>query len=121
MATCAIPSEFLGRRYLPVLVEYPADAQRPRTRGDCERGERPCPWVSCRHHLAVEVTRKGSVKLDRRFLDGAMPQTCALDVAEDGGHTLEELSVMFGFTRERVRQVEFVALRKMRAAQVVGE
>jgi hypothetical protein len=28
---------------------------RPRTRGDCLQEARPCPWVSCRHHLLLEV------------------------------------------------------------------
>jgi hypothetical protein len=28
---------------------------RPRTRGDCQLEARPCPWVSCRHHLLLEI------------------------------------------------------------------
>jgi hypothetical protein len=28
---------------------------RPITRGDCLQEARPCPWVSCRHHLLLEV------------------------------------------------------------------
>lgn len=28
---------------------------RPRTLGECREEARPCPWVGCRHHLALEV------------------------------------------------------------------
>lgn len=30
-------------------------SDRPRTRGECANGPRPCPWVSCRYHLLLEV------------------------------------------------------------------
>lgn len=74
----------------------------PRTRGDCENGERPCPHTGCRHHLA-----------DRRGrLHGA--ESCALDVAEQGGITLEAAGDLMGCTRERIRQIEERALVAMR-------
>ncbi|MGN6107941.1 MAG: hypothetical protein ACTHU0_22725 [Kofleriaceae bacterium] len=31
------------------------DIPRPKTRADCRAEARPCPWVSCRHHLLLEV------------------------------------------------------------------
>jgi hypothetical protein len=38
-------------------------AERPRTRGDCVDMPRPCPFISCRHHLAIEVNEdNGSLK-----------------------------------------------------------
>lgn len=39
------------------------EPRRPRTRGECLGGYRPCPWVSCRHHLGVDVTEVGSLVL----------------------------------------------------------
>lgn len=37
--------------------------ERPRTRGDCKDGPRPCPWIGCTKHAAIEVNpENGSVK-----------------------------------------------------------
>ena len=75
--------------------------ERPRTRGDCVDGPRPCPWRTCRYHLADMLRR-------------ASEESCALDVADRGGATLEELGEILGVTRERVRQLEAAALFKVR-------
>lgn len=76
----------------------------PLTRGDCVDGPRPCPYITCRHHLAI----------DRFVPDTAEGHTCSLDVADEGEHTLEELGQIFGVTRERVRQVQADALGNVR-------
>lgn len=34
----------------------------PTTRGDCVDGPRPCPWVRCRFHLAIEVNEFGTLR-----------------------------------------------------------
>ena len=84
-----------------------ANARRlPLTRGDCMDGPRPCPHVTCRHHLDVEKRHGVGV--------GENP-TCSLDVADIGEHTLEEVAEIFGMTRERVRQIQSEALEKLRA------
>jgi hypothetical protein len=37
--------------------------ERPRTRAECQDGPRPCPWVGCRSHTALESNpENGSVK-----------------------------------------------------------
>ncbi len=41
-------------------------------------------------------------------------QSCVLDVADAGGHTLEEVADLFGVSRERIRQIEEGALDTMR-------
>ena len=43
-----------------------------------------------------------------------LAETCALDVADEGGRTLEAVGELVGLTRERIRQVEMRALDKIR-------
>ncbi len=78
------------------------------TRGECAGGERPCPFVSCTHHLFLDVSRKtGSFKLNFPDLEpDELPETCALDVADRGGQTLQQVANLVNVTRERVRQIE---------------
>ena len=87
---------------------------RPATRADCVNGPRPCPWVSCRYHLYLDVSKKGSIKFN--FPDKEvheLKETCALDVAEKSPLTLEEVGKLVHLTRERIRQVSDKLLLKL--------
>jgi hypothetical protein len=44
-----------------------------------------------------------------------MGESCALDVADRGGTTLEDVGAIMNLTRERIRQVEVKALAKLEA------
>jgi hypothetical protein len=103
----------LGRLLYPDVE----DVERPRTRAECAEGERPCPFVSCQHHLYLDVSaRTGAIKLNFPDLDvWQMSETCALDVADRGGTTLEEVGAIMNLTRERIRQVEVKGLAKLAA------
>jgi DNA-directed RNA polymerase sigma subunit (sigma70/sigma32) len=46
-----------------------------------------------------------------------MSETCALDIAERGGLTLEEVGAIMNLTRERIRQVEVAGLEKLQAEE----
>lgn len=85
-------------------------------RGDCVNGSRPCPLVSCRFHLYLDVNpNTGSIKLNFPGLEvWDLKETCALDVADRGGVTLDEIGEIFNLTRERIRQVELQALHKLK-------
>ena len=69
---------------------------------------RPCPFVSCSHHLYLDVNpQTGAIKLNFPHLEvWEMAETCSLDVADRGGITLEEVGAILNLTRERIRQVE---------------
>src|SRR5690554_5423789 len=88
---------------------------RPKNREDCRTSDRPCPFVSCKHHLYLDVNpRTGSIKLNFPDLEvWELSETCALDVAERGGMTLEEVGELMNLTRECIRQVEVVGLEKL--------
>jgi len=92
------------------------DVERPRTRAECKNEARPCPWVACKHHLYLDINPEtGSIKINFPDLEPwEMENTCALDVAEQGSKTLEEIGVITNLTRERIRQVEVRGLLKLR-------
>lgn len=100
---------------------------RPKTRGDCVDGARPCPWVSCRHHLFLEIRDRGFVIPNFPTLEEAhavrleeMAETCSLDVADRGGATLNVVGAFIGVSRERARIIEAAAIRKLGAAKDLG-
>ena len=101
------------------VVQY----ERPRTRAECVHGPRPCLFVACKHHLYLDVNPEtGSIKVN--FPDKEpweLADTCALDVAERGGVTLEEVGELLNLTRERVRQVEVEGLQKLKEVSVKHE
>ncbi len=93
------------------------EEHRPRERAECATGPRPCMFISCKHHLYLDVNPStGSIKLnfpDKEVWE--LENTCALDVADRGGITLEEVGAIMNLTRERIRQVETRGLLKLRA------
>ena len=101
-----------------ILEEWMTE-DAPQSRAECKYGIRPCPYVRCRYHLYLNVKPNGS--LDRNFLGEPweIRESCALDVAEQGGHTLEQVGQYMNLTRERVRQIESEALAKLAAAGLV--
>lgn len=118
-----------------------APLTRPRTRGECRGGVRPCPWVSCRYHLLVAANDRGELRFNvpgrqlpvirtgtpqgdfdatadqavDSMHDGAPMETCALDLIERNpdGMTLDEVGRALGITRQRVEQLEGAALEHL--------
>lgn len=120
--------------------------QRPRTRGEC--GEvRPCPWVSCRHHLLLDVhvvegtrDRPPTIRFNGRsvrglqtgadasevqtFVDAAVERldqlehTCSLDVADEGRHLYREVAQVLSVRRQRVVEKARLAKAAMALAML---
>src|SRR5262245_38830783 len=98
------------------LMYPPVDIPRPTSREECRGEMRPCPWVACKHHLYLDINPEtGSIKINFPDLEPwELKHTCALDVAERGGITLEEVGEIMNLTRERIRQVEVRGLLKLK-------
>lgn len=91
-----------------------AHAFKPARREDCAQGPRPCPWVSCRYNLYLDVREDGKLKLN--FPDkepDEVAASCALDLAEDGPRTLDSIAALMGMSKERARQLEAAAFEKL--------
>jgi hypothetical protein len=104
--------------------QYPeSDYWRPTTRGDCAETERPCPFVACKYHLYIDVHPvRGSIKINFPDVEvWEMTDTCALDIADRGGITLEEVGQIMNLTRERVRQLETQGLSKLQEVEGVDK
>lgn len=98
----------------------PPRIKRPKTRADCVDGLRPCPFVGCRHHLFLDVTEAGNVKMNFPDMEpDEIPASCSLDVAGAGGAALEVVGAIMNVTRERVRQIEIDALRDLERHRVL--
>lgn len=102
-------------RSLPVIAHDP-ELPRPITRGDCEDGPRPCPWLTCRYHLANDVYQD---QFGNKYLRSTPDWTtekpsCALDVADDGPKPAEFVAFLLGVKRQRVDAIEVAALRHAR-------
>jgi hypothetical protein len=102
----------IGRMLFPETTHW-----KPRNRAECIEAPRPCPFVSCQHHLYIDVSSKtGAIKLNFPDLEvWEMGESCALDIADRGGTTLEDVGAIMNLTRERIRQVEVKALAKLEA------
>lgn len=90
-------------------------AARPRYRGDCIDGPRPCPWVGCRYNLFVDVKPGGYLRMnfpDRDLED--LVESCALDVAEEGEHTREAVGDLINLTGPQVGVIESEPIARLR-------
>jgi len=85
--------------------------------------------VGCRWHLLEDQLRLHKGRRAWQFLDAdeglalleEMPGTCALDVADRGDITLQEVGELLRLTRERVRQIEIDGAARLGRAPLLKE
>src|SRR5512141_2556725 len=82
------------------------------TRGACRKLPGPCPHAVCRFNLTSERRDSRGAKPAEMHLP-VVREACALEAAEQGGMTLEDIAIRLSLTRERVRQIELGALKKL--------
>ena len=75
---------------------------------------KPVPHMRCERGLAGYPPDVCDMKSCRWYVRNTYYNNCAWVGYEMGNHTLEEVGFMLGVTRERVRQIEAKALRKLR-------
>ncbi len=102
--------------------DWEAKAGVPRNRGECIDGPRPCPYLSCRHHLWLQLGQDQAGNWQRGRMGSAelrpaTVQTCALDVAEHGA-TSKDVGRLLGMDETRVRQIAAKAFKKLKRAGV---
>lgn len=90
---------------------------RPKTWAACRETTGPCPYVSCRHHLFLDINPKsGSVKFNFPGKElWELEETCSLRAA-DSAHTLDGVADLMNMTRERVRQVEDESVERIKSS-----
>ena len=96
------------------MADSRTSMDRPTNRSQCRNGPRPCPWVSCRYHLYLDVNRSGrTIKINCDVPPWKMPETCALDIADRGPNTLATIGILLNVSREMIRQIEDKAVNKL--------
>ena len=95
---------------------YPEEVERPTKRAECAVGTRPCPFVGCKYNNYLDINpESGTIKFNFPDLEpGEITDSCTLDIAGEGGLTLEQVADVMNITRERVRQIEGDALAELR-------
>jgi hypothetical protein len=120
--------------FMPVSDVIHSGHPRPRTIADCQPGgmnaQRPCPFVSCQFHLAIDVNEEGSIKLNfpattmvngveqltEDYIDwDGMKHTCALDLVDpDNGMTTGQVGEVMNCVESNVQRIEHAYLDKLR-------
>ena len=92
----------VGRALYPEMGYW-----KPQTRGDCADVPRPCPYVSCKYNLYLDVESSHSYKLNFPDMEvWEMVESCSLDIADRGGASMDEVGNIMNLTGERIRQIE---------------
>lgn len=112
----------------------------PKKRSECREGIRPCPWYSCRYHLASDEHTDGTVRVEQIAIavDGETPDaeetrsehrpTCSLDLSSmrtlDGKARvmdIEEIAAATGLWHTNVEEALASGLAKLSASPELAD
>lgn len=92
--------------------------ERPKTLADCKRDgwfAGPCPWFGCRHHVGLNVSEQGAVKITFPELElESIRYTCTLRAAEEEGMSPERAAREMGMSLSSFEHEEIRAMRKLK-------
>jgi hypothetical protein len=71
-------------------------------------------YLEVRHNPGEEIPRIKILHPSRLPADVPPRESCALDIADSGPHTLDQVAQVLGLTRERIRQIEAKTMKKIR-------
>ena len=92
------------------------ERSRPKTRGDCVDGLRPCPFVSCQFNTYLHTTKLGEIKtMHECDVDEMTVSNCALDYESA---ELSEIAAAFGTSRQAVDQLIASSLRRIASSGI---
>jgi RNA polymerase primary sigma factor len=110
-----VPVEKVGMLWAvvkdPLSMETPLGAEDDSTLGDLLPD--PSPVSAADEVIANELAAKMRALLDRLSPREAKVLRMRFGIGGRGEHTLEQVGAAFGFTRERARQIEAAALKKL--------
>lgn len=87
---------------------------RPKTRADCEGGLRPCPYLGCKYHTAIEVLHR-KVRVHETPLSA---YSCVLDVIDDWGALAPaQIDELLGFKEPYASYIIEHALGRIRGSE----
>lgn len=96
-------------------------SERPKKRSECEDGPRPCPWVSCKYNLAIDVKSDGALIEFPHMLEPEFGSNCCLDHAAEGGLKLADIGRLYGHSRELIRQKVTRASARLKMTRELAE
>lgn len=98
--------------------------EKPRFRSECEAMPRPCPFVSCRFHMFLDVNPKnGSIKFNWPGRDlRELEDTCVLDVVDkEKDLSFSEIGDLLNISHEAARQTLEKGIRALKQEAALRE
>lgn len=118
-------AEFYHRQSGKPHINVGRPRDRPRTPDDCKCSVRPCPFASCRYHMAIlhirvdahDTRPESEIMAAVEGGDFSGIRTCALDLVDSRGWmSNSQIATELGVSREQARRMVNSAMASAEAA-----